>query len=105
MDLQQQLTDSYIVQEELTKKFKYMRLEIEKVQGQISKPKLASAQVDQQKDLMGNDKFTKITDSTQTQILSQGLQIYLLGYKQCHLKSIYKRNITMEVQFRPRKVR
>ena len=48
MDLQQ-LADSYIVQEELTEKLKYMRLDMEKVQDQINKPKLTSAQVDKQK--------------------------------------------------------
>ena len=42
MDLQQQLTDSYIIQEELTEKLKYMRLEMKKVQDPISKPKLVS---------------------------------------------------------------
>ena len=38
-------------------KIKYMRLEMIKVQDPISKPKLASAQVDKQKDLTGSDKF------------------------------------------------
>ena len=46
MDLLQPSTENHIVQEELTVKLKYMRLEMEKEQDPISKPKLASAQVD-----------------------------------------------------------
>ena len=45
---------------------------MEKVQDPISKPKLASTQMDKQNDATGSDKFTKITHSTPTQIPTSG---------------------------------
>ena len=45
---------------------------MEKVQDPVSKPRLASVQVDKHKDMTSSDKFTKITHSTLTQIPTSG---------------------------------
>ena len=45
-----------------------MKFKMEKVQGPISKPKVAHAQVDKQEDLTGGGKVMKPTHSTPKQI-------------------------------------